>query len=243
VSVLLRKSTSFDPCKLTVAALLIVAACLSGGCVVVYAIRTQYPPNPPKPPIILAAQHGDVRALAAQLDKGVNPEALDSSLRTALMIAAWRGDLEAVRLLLPRRRGAIDIESGYDFMTPLMYAAVRGHSDVVRQLLESGADVNHANRLGQTALLIAVRSKYMMPLLLQDPNLAHSLGRAPSRRAMVEDRAHAGKSAAVIRLLLEHGANVHLLDSEGHDALFYASGDCQSEVVKLLESACAAGRC
>jgi hypothetical protein len=44
-------------------------------------------------------------------------------------------------------------------------------------------------------------------------------------------------------MLLEHGANVHVLDRQGHDAIFYASGDCQSEVVKLLKSAGAAGRC
>jgi ankyrin repeat protein len=92
-------------------------------------------------------------------------------------------------------------------------------------------------------LLMAIRSEFMMPLVLDDPNLADSLGRKPWKRTVVEDGAHARTSAAVVRMLLEHGANVHALDRQGHDAIFYASGDCQSEVVKLLKSAGAAGHC
>src|SRR5690242_12906590 len=136
MGVQLRKSVSLDRYKLTVAALLIVAACFSEGCVVVYAVRAYQPP----PKIILAAEHGDVQALAAQLDSGVSPDTRDLSQRTALMIAAWRGDTEAVRLLLDRH-ASVNIERSYDFMTALMYAAVGGHGDVVRQLLESGAAV------------------------------------------------------------------------------------------------------
>lgn len=198
-------------------------------------------PPPPPPPIIVAAEHGDVQALAAQLDKGVDPDTKNGRW-TALMIAAWRGDREAVRLLLDRH-ASVDLEDDSHYMTPLMYAAVRGHSDVGRQILESCADVNHANQLGQTALLTAIRPEFMVPLLLDDSTLADSLGRTLWRRTPIEDAAHSRTSAAVVRMLLEHEANVHALDRQGHDALFYASGDCQSEVVKLLKSAGAAGRC
>ena len=39
--------------------------------------------------------------------------------------------------------------------TALMYAASKGNTQVVRLLLEAGADVNFANRRGETALLEA----------------------------------------------------------------------------------------
>ena len=156
------------------------------------------------------------------------------------MIAAWRGDRDAVRLLLDRH-ASVNLENDIHYMTALMCAAVRGHSDIVQQILESGAGVNYANQLGQTALLVTIRSEYVMPLLLDDPNLAARFGRPLWRRTAVEDAAHSTTSAAVVRMLLEHEANVHALDRQGHNALFYASDDCQSEVVKLLKSAGATG--
>jgi hypothetical protein len=43
-----------------------------------------------------------------------------------------------------------------DGLTPLMYAAMSGHTDIVRILLAEGADVNERSKNGKTALLLAV---------------------------------------------------------------------------------------
>jgi hypothetical protein len=42
--------------------------------------------------------------------------------------------------------------------TPLMYAAGRGHTRLIRVLLDSGADVNAASRFGLTALASAAQN-------------------------------------------------------------------------------------
>jgi len=41
--------------------------------------------------------------------------------------------------------------------TALMYAAVKGHKEVVELLIENGADVNAKNIMGKTALMSASR--------------------------------------------------------------------------------------
>jgi len=50
-----------------------------------------------------------------------------------------------VELLL--KRGANPVEVGDGKMTPLHYASTAGHFDVVRVLLQFGADVSVKNRL------------------------------------------------------------------------------------------------
>jgi ankyrin repeat protein len=46
----------------------------------------------------------------------------------------------------------------YDQRTGLMLAAAGGHTAAVRKLIESGAHVNHQDKLGSSALLEAVKA-------------------------------------------------------------------------------------
>ena len=57
---------------------------------------------------------------------------------------------------LVRHGAALDHADSRD-MTPLMKAAENGHIDVVRALLELGADPHMVDRRGQTAKTIAQR--------------------------------------------------------------------------------------
>ena len=66
------------------------------------------------------------------------------------MYAAFRGDTEAVRLLLAA--GANPNASTAWGWTPLMSAVDRGHTDAARLLLEAGANSNAADDSGTTVL-------------------------------------------------------------------------------------------
>jgi len=70
--------------------------------------------------------------------------------RTALHLAALKGHLESVKLLV--ENGA-EIDATDTFSnTPLHYASENAHGDVVAFLLESGAHVNVRNHVGMNCL-------------------------------------------------------------------------------------------
>ena len=68
--------------------------------------------------------------------------------RTPLMLAAFRGELPAVRRLLA---AAADVNArDGDGMTALMFASHGGHAGVVRELLRHGANVYARAKNGWT---------------------------------------------------------------------------------------------
>ncbi|KAL9068014.1 MAG: hypothetical protein Q9157_006630 [Trypethelium eluteriae] len=83
------------------------------------------------------------------------------SLSTGIHLCAWFGLLEQLRLLRERDYGvdinAKDIVTG---RTPIMIACMRGHIDLVRDLLNAGADATITCNQGATALWQAVQRKH-----------------------------------------------------------------------------------
>lgn len=80
-----------------------------------------------------------------------------NSQKTALMIAAQTGDLESVQYLLSR--GAkIDLQHENNGRTALMFAAMvglDGHCEVIKHLIEKGANAQLLDSMGQSAAQIA----------------------------------------------------------------------------------------
>ena len=86
-----------------------------------------------------------------------------------------------------------------------MYAALYGDVDAVRRLLEAGANPNAASDAGSTALMQAIHDLDKTRLLLDagaNPNVRPDDGRT----AVIVAASQFG-SAAVVRLLLDRGAN------------------------------------
>lgn len=170
------------------------------------------------------------------LARGVAVNAKRTDGATALHLAAVYGRREVVQALLAH--GADVNARTKDGITPLHYA---NGSEIVKLLLASGADANAADSGGNTPLYMADEPVVVELLLLrgaalntknahgQTPLLnsirifisnlpAHGLMYGPLGDPMVV--AHGG-SKEVIKALLDRGADVNVVDTEGYMPLFY----------------------
>jgi ankyrin repeat protein len=190
--------------------------------------------------LLAAASVGDVPGVTRALADGASPDARDADGTPATMLATRGGHADALHalaeaeadmdgqdgtldnpMLYAGREGLLEIvrianEAGADPTVTNRYGGValipaseRGHVEVVRYLLnETDVDVDHVNRLGWTALLEAI--------VLSDGGPAHQ---------------------EIVRLLIEHGADVDLADGDGVRPLAHARARGHVEIAGFLEAA------
>jgi uncharacterized protein len=120
---------------------------------------------------LYAATAGTAGTLAELLHRGANPNSMTRRGVTALMTAAYHGNVDAVRLLLAQPKIQVDQATptvfnsgaiiGYSedppplrtgHRTALMYAAAAGHAEICRLLIQRGAKTREQDAEGRTAL-------------------------------------------------------------------------------------------
>lgn len=78
--------------------------------------------------------------------------------KSALMNAITNNDINTVTTLL-QQKAASDITYKYG-LTPLMIATRFGFNDIVKTLLEAGADANAKTNENETALMLALQHQH-----------------------------------------------------------------------------------
>ena len=130
--------------------------------------------------LTLALKNGSAKAFAAQMAaRQVNVEARNLQDESPLMMAALKGNLDAVNALLAR-----DVDVNKPGWAPLHYAASAGspqHVQIIRLLLENHAYIDAASPNGTTPLMMAAQygSTDAVQLLLDegaDPTLKNQRG-------------------------------------------------------------------
>ena len=91
-----------------------------------------------------AAKDGDADAIAAL--SSTSELAINEENHSALTLAAFKGQLDKVKLLL-KNGEEVDHKTNTE-NTPLTLAASKGFFDVVTALIIYGANVNHETHLG-----------------------------------------------------------------------------------------------
>jgi ankyrin repeat protein len=86
-------------------------------------------------PLLIASQYGQVEVVAYLLKKGANIQAVDSSRDSALHWAAYKGSIHVCGLLAYHQDLQFSTPDAYG-QTPLHLAALRGHTSVVRYILQ-----------------------------------------------------------------------------------------------------------
>ena len=178
-------------------------------------------------PIHVAAAAGDLAAIRAELDKGVDVNAKDNEGRTPLHYAAKYATKQVVELLIPN--GADVNAKDEDGWTPLHFAATK---EIVELLINEGADVNAKNKWGGTPLHWAARGghKEIVELLIaKGANVNAKNDEDGTPLHLAADRGH----TEVVELLITKGADVNAKDDEGETPLDQA-GTSWPETADLL---------
>jgi ankyrin repeat protein len=150
----------------------------------------------------------------------------------ALMEAAKRGDVAAVRSLLAKKA---DVNAtGVDTSTPLDWAVKSNNLEIVNLLIDAGANVNAETRYKITPMSLACTNgnAAIVERLLKagvDPNSTSEEGQTALMTA-----ARNGKVDA-IKMLLTHGAKVNATEPyKGQTALMWAAGEGNTDAAALL---------
>ncbi|MBA0786609.1 hypothetical protein Gotri_027806, partial [Gossypium trilobum] len=118
-----------------------------------------------KTPLYLAAEIGNRGVLSVLLDKSKSTGQGGPHGRTALHAAAMAEDAEATKIIL-KKKGSLTKERDEDGHTPLHYAAHKGCSSVVEELLKSDASAAYVcdRKWEMTPLLMAARQGHLQIL-------------------------------------------------------------------------------
>ncbi len=108
-------------------------------------------------PLMIAAYKGnkDIYELVRKASK--NPSAKDQKGRSTLRWATKGGNIDIVRDAITIPRVSVNEQDTADGETPLMSAANTGRDNIVKLLLDNGANVNIKGNNGETALLWAAQ--------------------------------------------------------------------------------------
>ena len=183
-----------------------------------------------------------VELLLARKELDVNARHPRRFNRTALMLAAQNGKLQILNALLDRSSIELnrkDLEGN----TALSLATIAGQSEIATSLLErQGIDINSQDRLGKTALILAATAKGGRKESETKISIAEDL-LGQGADSSIKDHEGGGTailravdagSEAMVKLLLEHNADIKVRDDLNRGLLHSAAIDGYEGIVRLL---------
>ena len=165
--------------------------------------------------LIHAVERGEVEVVEALLQAGAHATIRDRKGETALMHALSKSRVDAARLLLLRGKVGDLNAQNENGETLLMRAVNIGDVELVRALLDGGADVSRSDVLGNSAAVIAYENdqKEIQELLLRRPKSRPT----PAVQNAFLRAAIKKKDAVKVRELLKAGADANYEYAIGYD--------------------------
>ncbi|XP_055531768.1 uncharacterized protein LOC129722390 [Wyeomyia smithii] len=183
-----------------------------------------------------AARNGDIEIITQLVKAGVNVDAVAPNNGTALMVAIDSGHIAAAEYLLTVTKNITAAETG-DGYTALHYAANKGQTKIVQQLVDLGVDVDSATSSeyddGETALHCAASGGHLGVLsqliaLGANPDITTESGETALMLSLTNGYPLAAK------YLMTETLNLAAVDSSGNTALHLAASSGYLELVKQL---------
>jgi len=198
------------------------------------------PPPDANERLLAASAAGDVVAIRQALGDGADPDARDTADTPALMLATVARSTDAVRALIDADAD-VDAQDAQRF-NPFLYAGAEALLDILIVVNEAGADPAITNRYGGVALLPASERghvevvRYLLSETDVDVDHVNKLGWTALLEAILLSDGRP-RHQEIVRLLIEHGADVDLADSEGVRPLAHAIARGQTGIATMLEAA------
>jgi ankyrin repeat protein len=195
--------------------------------------------RPPAGDLVRAAGGGDLATVRRLLAAGVDVDTRGAHGRTAVTAAALGEHVDVARELI--RAGAdVDLQDD-ERNNPLLVCGENGNVALLRAVLEADPDLRRTNRFGGTALIPASDRGHVAmvrALLRTDIDVDHvnRLGWTALLEAVIlGDGGPAHQE--IVRLLVAHGADVHIADRDRVTPLQHARRRGYAEIIEALERA------
>jgi ankyrin repeat protein len=197
--------------------------------------QTSFPKDLHAAAIYMAQVYGDaeMEKMLWRATDDVNAK-VDYGGCSLMHLAATKGYAPLLKLL-HQAKASLDIKDNVSW-TPMMWAARSGHLSCVQFLVEQGAKIEYTyNNSNCSSLMIAAINGYaaiVNYLLNTDANVdtVDLIGRT----SLIQISGDLKYQATVMRLLLDHGANINAQNHSGHTALITATLVKNTDAVKLL---------
>lgn len=179
-----------------------------------------------------AVKQDDARTIQALLQRGFDANALDPKGVPGLYTALQDGSLKVAEVLVQWPKTNVEWRTPSD-ESPLMMAALKGHTELVGKLIARGADVN---KPGWAPLHYAATNGHLkiMELLLEEHAFIDA--QSPNGTTPLMMAAHYGTPAAV-KLLLDAGADTQMKNELGLTAIDFAQRGNRPDSAELIAAA------
>lgn len=172
------------------------------------------------------------------LKNGANPSIRNRTRITPFYIAAQKGNVVAMDMMLKKEETNKEVMSNIYNWTTLHTAVRECWKDATRFLLKKGADINAKNAVGKTPLHIAAGKWHvgMLQELLKckpDLNVQDSNGNTPLHDAVLSNTV----SIQTLKMLLAKGANPMIRNGAGLTPLQLAFNQQKLKEAQLLSDA------
>ena len=178
----------------------------------------------------LAIKNDNDGAVVTILFRGFDANTLDDQGRHGLHLAMMEGSLKVAKTLLDLSGTQVDTRSKQD-ETPLMIAALKGHTQFAKRMIARGADVN---KTGWTPLHYAATSGQLEMIKLLIDEHAYIDTESPNQSTPLMLAAMYGTEAAV-KLLLQEGADPSVKNQLGLNAADFAAKAERIELARFLD--------
>ena len=178
-----------------------------------------------------AVQFDDVRTVQSLLQRGFDPNTVNPSGHSGLMLAVREPSLKVAEVLAGWPQTKVEVRNDKD-ESPLMLAALKGHLALVKKLVERDADVN---KTGWTALHYAASGGHLQVIDFLLENSAYIDAESPNGTTPLMMAAMYGSPESV-KLLIQAGADLNVKNMVGMTALDFAVRADRQNSKELIET-------